>query len=87
VRTASIIRAITAVIAFMMGAVRTSETSTYFHKTTRRYIPEVCHLHTHRRENLKPKIPDKFVNNSAFAVNAKIVVPNIRLPLMQFTEN
>jgi hypothetical protein len=29
-----------------MKAVCTSETSVYFNETTRRYIPENCHLHT-----------------------------------------
>jgi hypothetical protein len=33
--------------------VRTSETSAYFHDTTRRYIQGNCYLHTCRRENLK----------------------------------
>jgi hypothetical protein len=28
----------------MMEAVRTSETTVYFDETTRRYIPESCHL-------------------------------------------
>jgi hypothetical protein len=36
-----------------MEAVRTSKTSVYFNETTRRYIPESCRLHTHRRETLK----------------------------------
>jgi hypothetical protein len=48
VRTASIIRAIT-------EAVRTSETSAYFHDTTQRYITQSCHFHTRRRENLKSR--------------------------------
>jgi hypothetical protein len=39
--------------ALMIVAVRASETSVYFNETTRRYIPEGCHLHTSRRENLK----------------------------------
>jgi hypothetical protein len=39
----------------MMEAVPTSETSVYF-ETTRRYIPEDCHFHTRRRENLKSHI-------------------------------
>jgi hypothetical protein len=30
--------------------VNTSETSVYFHETTRRNIPQVCNLHTRRRE-------------------------------------
>jgi hypothetical protein len=37
----------------MMEAVRNSETSLHFNDTTRRSIPEGCHLHTRRRENLK----------------------------------
>jgi hypothetical protein len=32
------------IIALMMEAVHTSETSVYFNETTRRYIPEGCHL-------------------------------------------
>jgi hypothetical protein len=36
----------------MMEAIRTSETSVYFHETTRRYVQERCR-HTRRRENLK----------------------------------
>jgi hypothetical protein len=43
----------TAMIALIMEAVRTSETSVYFKETTWRYIPESCHLHTSRRENLQ----------------------------------
>jgi hypothetical protein len=50
VRTASVIRAI---IALMMEAVRTSETSVHFNVTTRRYIQEESKLHTGRREELK----------------------------------
>jgi hypothetical protein len=41
------------VIALMMEAARTSETSVNFYQTTRRYNPEDSHLRTHRRENLK----------------------------------
>jgi hypothetical protein len=37
----------------MMEAVHTSDTSVYSNETTRRYIPEVSHLHARRRENLK----------------------------------
>jgi hypothetical protein len=47
VHTASII------IARMMEAVRTSETSVNTNLTTRRYIPEDSKLHTRLRENLK----------------------------------
>jgi hypothetical protein len=39
-------------IALMLEAVRTSEMSVYFNKTTRRYIPDGCYLHTRRRENM-----------------------------------
>jgi hypothetical protein len=46
VRTASIIKDL------MMEAVRTSETSVYFNKTARRYIPEGSNLHIRPRENL-----------------------------------
>jgi hypothetical protein len=41
------------IIALMMEAARTSETSVNFYHTTRRNIPEDSHLHTRRRENLK----------------------------------
>jgi hypothetical protein len=43
VRTALIIRP---VIAVMMAAVRTSETSVNFNLTTRRYIPEESKIQT-----------------------------------------
>jgi hypothetical protein len=46
-----LIRAI-ALIALMVKAVRTSETSVIFCDTTRPFIPEGCHLHTRHRENL-----------------------------------
>jgi hypothetical protein len=39
-------------------AVRTSETSVYFYKNTRRHVPEGCHLHTH--PPWKPKNLTKF---------------------------
>jgi len=42
-----------AMIALMMKAVRTSETSVIINLTTQRYIPEDSKLHTRRRENLK----------------------------------
>jgi hypothetical protein len=48
VRTSSI-------IALMMEAIRAPETSVYF-DTRRRYIPEDCHLHMRRRENLKSHV-------------------------------
>jgi hypothetical protein len=42
-----------AMIALMMEAVSTSETSVNIYQTTLRNIPGDSHLHTHRRENLK----------------------------------
>jgi hypothetical protein len=42
-----------AIIALMMEAASTSETSANFYQTTRHYNPEDSHLHTRRRENLK----------------------------------
>jgi hypothetical protein len=50
VRTASII------LALMMDALRTSETSVNFNVTTRRYIAKDSELHTCRRENMKSHI-------------------------------
>jgi hypothetical protein len=41
------------VIALMMKAASTSETSVNFYQTTRRYKPEDSRLRTHRPENLK----------------------------------
>jgi hypothetical protein len=40
-------------IALMMEAARTSETLVNFYQTTLSYNPEVSHLRTHCRENLK----------------------------------
>jgi hypothetical protein len=40
-------------IALVMKAVRTTETSVYFYDTTRRHISECCHLHTRCCEKLK----------------------------------
>jgi hypothetical protein len=40
-------------LALKMEAVRTSETSVDFYKTTLRYNPEDRHLRTHRCDNLK----------------------------------
>jgi hypothetical protein len=41
------------IIALMMEAASTSETSVNFYQTTQRNNPEDSHLHTRRRENLK----------------------------------
>jgi hypothetical protein len=40
-------------IALMLEAASTSETSVNFYQTTRRNNPKDSHLHTHCRENLK----------------------------------
>jgi hypothetical protein len=45
------------IIALMMEAARTSETSVDIQLRTRQYIPEDSELHTRRRENLKSHIP------------------------------
>jgi hypothetical protein len=44
------------VIALMMEAARTSETSVHIQLRTWQYIPEDSELHTRRRENLKSHI-------------------------------
>jgi hypothetical protein len=41
-------------IALMMEAESPSETLVNSYQSTRRYNPEDGHLHSHRRENLKP---------------------------------
>jgi hypothetical protein len=47
------------IIALMMEAASTSETSINFYQTTWRNISEDSHLHTRRRENLKSyKMPN-----------------------------
>jgi hypothetical protein len=48
------------IIALIMEAVRTSETSVNFYQTTRRYNPEDSRLHTRRREKLKSNPPPFF---------------------------
>jgi hypothetical protein len=45
--------ALGSLIALMMEAARTSETSVDIQLRTRQYIPEGSELHTCRRENLK----------------------------------
>jgi len=44
------------IIALMMEAARTSETSVDIQLRTRQYIPEDSELHTRRRENLKSHV-------------------------------
>jgi hypothetical protein len=51
------------IIAMMMEAASTSETSVNFYQMTRHNNQEVSHLHTHRHENLKSQIR-KCLHNS-----------------------
>jgi hypothetical protein len=48
-----------AIIALMMEAVSTSETSVN-NETALLSIPEDCHLHNRRRENLKSHFDERF---------------------------
>jgi hypothetical protein len=48
----------------MTEEVRTSEMSVYSNETTRRYIPEGSHLHTSRRQNMKPGIVISLFNTA-----------------------
>jgi hypothetical protein len=66
VRTSSVISA-------MMEAVRTSETSVFFNETARLYIPQGCHVHTRRRENLKSFL----LLFTSFKVEAQRLVPTM----------
>jgi hypothetical protein len=63
--TASIIRVM---IALMMEAVHTSETSVNIYLTTWQYIPEDFKLHTRHREDLKFHIERPRVSSSTEAV-------------------
>jgi hypothetical protein len=56
VRAVSII-----IIALMMEAARTSETSVDIQLATRQYISEDSELHTRRRENLKSHMPARHI--------------------------
>jgi hypothetical protein len=49
--------------ALIMEAANTSETSVYFQETTRRHIPEGCHLHIRSRENPKSYFLSIFLYN------------------------
>jgi hypothetical protein len=53
------------IIALMMEAASTSETSVNFYQTTRRNNPEDSHLHTRRHENLQSyKLSRTFSNKN-----------------------
>jgi ribosomal protein S15P/S13E len=51
----------------------TSETSVNFHNTTRRNIPEDCHLYTHRRENVKSHLEEKFSDMNISKHSSKLI--------------
>jgi hypothetical protein len=53
--TAKVVSILTILVALMMEAIPSSETS-FLKRTTRRRIPEDGIVHSHRRENLKPYI-------------------------------
>jgi len=61
-------------IALMMEALRTSETSVHFNVSTRRYTPEDTKLHTRSRENLKSHICLFICSllNDAFSITTNI---------------
>jgi hypothetical protein len=54
------------IIAPMMAAVRTSETSVHCNETTRRYIPEDTKLHICRHENLKSHMMSRYCPSKKF---------------------
>jgi hypothetical protein len=54
------VRAVSIIIALMMEAVRTSETSVVIPLRARQYIPEDSELHTCRRENFKSHITEVY---------------------------
>jgi hypothetical protein len=54
------VHAASIIIALMMEAVRTSETSVVIQLRARQYIPEDSELHTHRRENFKSHITEVY---------------------------
>jgi hypothetical protein len=66
----------------MMEGVNTSETSVNFYETTRRNIPEGCHLHTRGRENLNVTTIVMFVRNCNTAPCVSIVVRSETLVLI-----
>jgi hypothetical protein len=71
VLTASIIRAM--MVALMMEAVSTSETSVIFYQTSRHNIPKDSNLHTRRLQNLKSPLEIKifFTNFKTTPASAK----------------
>jgi hypothetical protein len=64
-------------LALMMEAASTSETSVNFYQATRRINPENSHLHTRRSENLKSHPVKKFL--------ASISNPKDPLPFSKYS--
>jgi hypothetical protein len=68
-------------IALMMKAVRTSETSVYFNETTLRYIPEGCHTSisisrtSHRIGHWASLIHSRSFHTVVFKVHFNIILP------------
>jgi hypothetical protein len=50
------------IIALMMKAASTSETSVNFYQSTRRYNPEESHIYIRRHEDLKSHLKEGFRN-------------------------
>jgi hypothetical protein len=75
-------------IALMMEAGRTSETLVNFYQTTWHYNPEVSHLHTHCRENLKSHLRSfsllNFVTHKMYGLHTSIL-QNV-IPMKLFSE-
>jgi hypothetical protein len=58
----------------MMEAVYTSETPAFFNESTRRCIPEGCHIHALPRESLQSR---KFIELCFFFLKENVIVHNI----------
>jgi hypothetical protein len=63
------------IIALMMKAASTSETSVDIQLRTQQYIPEDSELHTRRRENLKSQIYSFIFGNTNIKVKNATAVP------------
>jgi hypothetical protein len=58
------VQASSIIIALMMGAARSSETSVDILLRTGQYIPEYSELHTRRRQNLKSHIETNMLHKN-----------------------
>jgi hypothetical protein len=62
----------------MMEALSASETSVNFYQTILRNIPEDCHLHTRRRENLElllNAVPYRYFFSPMLRNSAFVIIP------------